>query len=102
MAKSIEELYQEIAKLMNAAIPEDWVRAWIKVEPAGESALDMVGCYKKADSNESHSFRISPQIARDLSELRQRMKQPDTDPWRRAVFNLLPDGQFHLELDYSG
>jgi hypothetical protein len=100
MAKTIEELYEEIAKMMNEAIPEEWARAWATVELAGESALDMIGRYETTDSSAPRTFLIPPPMVRDLAELRRRMKRPGEAAWRKAVFNLTPDGQFHLDLEY--
>ena len=100
MTKTIEELYQEIATLINDAIAPGWTRAWLTAELAGQSALDMVGRYETADSDAPHTFAPPPRLVRCLAELRQRMKRPEAASWRKAVFHLSPDGQFHLDLEY--
>lgn len=100
MAKTIEELYEAIAKQMNDAIPKEWGRAWVKVELVGESSLDMIGRYEPADSAESASFVVPPPLVRDLAELRRRMKRPGEKAWRQAIFHLKADGEFNLDLEY--
>ncbi len=99
--RAIEAIYQEIATLVNDAIPEPWTRAWIDVVQEGETSLDLAGWYETTTTEMLRSFPIPLRVTRDLAELRRRIHGPKGELWQKGTFHLNAEGKFRLDLEYA-
>ena len=99
--RALESIYQEIATLLNEAIPQAWRRAWIEIALEGESSLSLTGWYEPAATATPQAFALPPQVVRDLAELRRRIHGADGERWRRGTFHLDAAGHFSRDLEYD-
>ena len=99
--RAIETVYQEIAELMNAAIPEPWACAWVVVSQEGKTSLGLTGWYEPTNAEAPRNFAVPPKVTRDLAELRRRLHGPEGETWKKSTLQLNSEGKFRLDLEYS-
>lgn len=99
MARTLEEIYQQLGIQIAQAIDAEWSRAWVVAEVKGESALDLQGWYQPAGGGEPKNFSTRT-LARDFMSLYLRLRRDDQSPWRKATLTLEPAGEFKLDLEY--
>ena len=101
MAKSIEQIYQEIAVSIAQSVPQDRTTAWVSVEVTGDSVYTIKGWYLGEEGGETRAFRVDGSVSRLFAQLRSLLKREGASSWLRAKFTLARDGEFELEFGYD-
>ncbi len=100
---TVDEIYEMIGQNVYNAIPaRRWDKAVLRIK-VGDNAVGMSGEYYpdgKEGSLMVHDFDWD--VDRALLELHAMMTPADgSNPWNRAVFTLLPSGEFNMEFSLA-
>lgn len=105
MPRSLEEIYQNIANLINESLDEPWVRAWVIARVESDNAEFEYMYQKSTDAQPSSFMRKTDHTAADMyedfDELRQIMSSSGQSPWKSATFALESDGTFKVDYAYD-
>jgi hypothetical protein len=105
LSKKIEEVYQQIADLINATLDDTWSKAWIRARLHEDNAeFDLL--YQKDVQSEPLQFNeaASPvigKIYKSFKEMREMFKLSGKPLWHTATFTLESTGRFKLDFEYD-
>ena len=101
MIDGIERIYEQLAQVLQAAIPEDWSSATLEAIFYPESSV-YFGEYKRMANGEARSIHgTSGAVGRAFRELRALFKAAGKPLWGRAAFELRSDGHFDMRFVYD-
>lgn len=100
MIVGIEPFYQEIAKSIEDAVPEEWTSAKMEAIFYPDSSTYFGEYVRKADGK-LRDFGTTGLGERAFREIRKKFKDVGKKPWGRAAFELFPDGRFNMEFGYD-
>lgn len=100
----MENEYNAIAQSVARAAPQGWKKLWITARVGDDFAETQYDF--EDDSGDVRWFGVDEskaayEIGDALISIRQKMRQGDKEPWSRAIFTLMPDGKFNLEVSYD-
>lgn len=103
MSKTLEQLYEEAATLINRTIPEPWETAWLQVEIHGdESGGGGAGFYNTKNSPDVvRYFEFGPDYYAIWFDIWKFFREHGKQPWSTATFTLRHNGKFDIQFGYQ-
>ena len=99
MNQEIESIYQIIGQSIVNSVPRNWTRAWIDAEIT--DSMDILqGTYIADGDSVAESFEVQDDAIFAFERLQLLMKNPPKPNWKKAHFELAPDGKFDLQFEY--
>lgn len=99
MDSQIEGLYQKIGQSISNSLTEQWVLAWIDMEIKADVEF-FKGRYLVSQSADPKSFKVPQDTINAFEKLQKLMINPSKPNWKKAHFELYPDGKFDLKFEY--
>jgi hypothetical protein len=97
--EQMENLYYIIGQSIVNALSVEWSLAWIDAEiKIGISIVQ--GKYIMQGDTMPKSFAIDEDTIDTFEELQSLMKQQTDKKWRKAHFEMVPEGKFDLKFEY--
>ena len=101
-SEPIEALYQYIAQQMANGIPEAWRRATLAIEMEEDDNALLYGRYTPQGHpmEERNIEGLDHTVYYAVAEVRRRLRKPGEAAWKKAIFTLLPSGEFEFHFEY--
>lgn len=100
MIEGVEPLYREIAESMQEAIDDDWTNATMDAIFYSDGS-EYFGEYTRRVDGKARDFATSTKGARAFRAWREAFREARQPLWGRARFELRPDGEFNVKLNYD-
>lgn len=97
-----EDLYKEVATIVQSTIQEDWESATVEVALDFEDAGRTFGRYKKRGDDKQHSMDTDYRIYCIFEELQIRTRKEGKNTWTYALYSLKKDGTYTIEFHNDG
>src|SRR5215208_1670959 len=99
MARTLEDIYQEIADSIVESISDNWSKAIVTAEIEDDHGT--LQCeYQKTSRSSFVSFDCEYKMYKAFKELRAVFQEEGKQPWSKAEFTLKSDGTFNLSFEY--
>lgn len=93
------KLYDDIANKVAESIYESWIEALVTVYIEDDNANFV--CRYINESSDNNQFKVDFDTYMLFDELRNIYKVTEKGPWDKAIFKLLPDGEFTIDFEYK-
>lgn len=99
MNDQIESLYHKIGQSIINSLPDQWMLAWVDAEISPEVNF-INGGYLVSQDAKPASFKVNEDAIFAFEDLQNLMANPPKPIWKKAHFELSPDGKFDLKFEY--
>lgn len=101
---TVEEIYDFVASALVAAVDEPWTEIRLQAE-VWKTSTGFTGDFTRDTAErgvaELDVDRLDYAIAKAIKKLQTIMKSDSQEPWNRATFRLMPDGEFSVTFAYD-